>query len=180
MAMTLEQQIQEMEILDPTPQTVVFGIGENARTYTLRPLVIKHYKTLFLNVADAMAFLMTQIRNIGGQAIIDEIEKIKQDPTLIANYAEFIMTFGSDFVIKILAAALDPDDKDLPKWLEENMDAVQMSNALIIIFKQNEVAKIVENFTLLGKILVAKLNRFPGVESTPNSGTSTQDAPKNT
>lgn len=148
MSLTIEKQIEEMEILDPTPRSVNIGSGENTKTFVMRPLVMKHYKKLFGLVAGAMQTIKGLVEAGESGDILVALEEIRENPGNLVKYADKLLCFGNDAIMDFVACVLNVEIA----WLDDNMQLDQLGELLFIIYQQNEVEKIVGNFTMLGNL----------------------------
>lgn len=148
MADNTKTQIEEMEILDPTPREVTIG----DRKFLIKPLVMKHYKKLFAIVGGAMSGLVQQIQAGQSEALVAALTEIQNNPFAITKYIDTIFFTASDKILDFLGSVLGVE----PEWLDDNMTMDQLALVLFVVYQQNEVDKIIENFSRIGKLAQAR------------------------
>ncbi len=160
----VENQINEMEVIDPTPKNVTIGRGKNKKVFEVVPLVFKDYEKLFTLVGTAAQALTRQAQEGGGQ-FLQILQEVAQNPYSLINYADLILVVFGDALLDFLATVLECEIG----YLRKNMEAPQFAVLLATIYTQNDVERIVRNFSQLAA-LIKKRPPFPIPQQTPQVG----------
>jgi hypothetical protein len=125
--------VDELEILDPQGEQVVIG----GKTFTIKPLVFRDYRKMVKHLADAVDIVAGSIPDFD-----------LSDSAGVGKIAAALFQAG-DPVLKMLAEILGTT----PEFLDENMTMEDFSKVLLSVVRQNNLDRIIANFTALAPLL---------------------------
>jgi hypothetical protein len=125
--------VDELEILDPQGEKITIG----GKEFIVKPLVFRDYRKMVAHLAEAVDIVAANIPDFD-----------MSDSAGMGKIAAALFNAG-DPVLKMLADVLGTT----PEFLDENMTIEDFSKVVLAVFRQNNLDKVIANFTALAPLL---------------------------